>query len=62
MYWPASILTDQHICGKKKKGDAIPVTGREGPKGCVTLRVPHYLDNRLKDGGKVVLVLISVRG
>jgi hypothetical protein len=31
----------------------IPVTGREGPQGCETLRVPHYLDNRLKDGGKV---------
>jgi hypothetical protein len=58
----------------KKKGKAIPVTG--DPQGCETLRVPHYLDNRLTDGGKVViltrrppftppgrfLVLICVRG
>jgi hypothetical protein len=60
---------------KGKKGKAIPVTGREGPYGCETLRLPHFL-NRLTDGGKVVsltrrppftspgrfLVLISVRG
>jgi hypothetical protein len=62
----------------KKKGKAILVTGREGPKGCETSRLPHYLDNGLTDGGKVVslthrpsftplppgrfLVLISVRG
>jgi hypothetical protein len=26
------------------------------PWGFVTLRVPHYLDNRLKDGGKVISV------
>jgi hypothetical protein len=32
----------------------IPVTGHGGPSGCETLRVPHYLDNRLTDGGKVV--------
>jgi hypothetical protein len=38
----------------KKKSKAIPVTGREGLQGCETLRVPHYLGNRLKDGGKVV--------
>jgi hypothetical protein len=28
------------------KGEAIPVTGREGPQGCETLRLPHFLDNR----------------
>jgi hypothetical protein len=39
---------------KKKKGKAIPVTGREGPQGWETSRVPHYLDNRLTYGGKVV--------
>jgi hypothetical protein len=60
---------------KGKKGKAIPVTGREGPQGCETSRLPHFLDNRLTDGGEVVsytrrppftpgrfLVLISVRG
>jgi hypothetical protein len=36
------------------KGKAIPVTGREGPQGCETSRLPHFLDNRLTDGGKVV--------
>jgi hypothetical protein len=32
----------------------IPVAGRGGLQGCETLRIPHCLDNRLKDGGKVV--------
>jgi hypothetical protein len=47
--------------------------GREGPYGCETSRFPHFLDNRLTDGGKpyspaapctpgIFLVLISVRG
>jgi hypothetical protein len=39
-------------CSLKCK--AIPVIGHAGPYGCETLRVPHYLDNRLADGGKVV--------
>jgi hypothetical protein len=30
----------------------IPVRGREGPKGCETSRLPHFLDNRLTDGCK----------
>jgi hypothetical protein len=25
------------------KGKAIPVTGREGPLGCETSRLPHFL-------------------
>jgi hypothetical protein len=59
-----------------KKIKAIPVTGRGGPWGSETSRLPHFLDNRLTDGGEVVsptrrppftppgrfLVLISVRG
>jgi hypothetical protein len=36
------------------KGKAIPVTGREGLWGCETSRLPHFLDNRLTDGDKVV--------
>jgi hypothetical protein len=39
---------------EQKKGKAIPVTGREGPLGCEKSRLPHLLNNRLTDGGKVV--------
>jgi hypothetical protein len=39
---------------KVKKGIAIPVTGRGGPWGCEMLRLPHFVNNRLTDGGKVV--------
>jgi hypothetical protein len=57
------------------KDKAIPVTCREGPHGCETSRLPHFIYIRLTDGGEVVslthrppftpgrfLVLISVRG
>jgi hypothetical protein len=36
------------------KGKAIAVTGRGGPYGCETSRLPHFLYNRLTDGGEVV--------
>jgi hypothetical protein len=36
-----------------KKGKSISVTGREGPYGCETPRLPHFLDSRLTDGGEV---------
>jgi hypothetical protein len=36
---------------RKVKVKAIPVRGLEG---CEMLRIPHCLDNRLIDGGKVV--------
>jgi hypothetical protein len=38
----------------KKKVKLSPLTGLEGLQGCEMLRIPHYLDNRLTDGGKVV--------
>jgi hypothetical protein len=28
---------------KYKKGKSIPVTSREGPQGCETSRLPHFL-------------------
>jgi hypothetical protein len=28
---------------QKGKGKAIPVTGRGGPQGCETSRLPHFL-------------------
>jgi hypothetical protein len=40
-----------------KKGKAIPVTGLEGPQGCETSRLPHFLDDRLTDGGEVVSLM-----
>jgi hypothetical protein len=39
---------------KKVKGKAILVTCRWGTKACETSKLPHFLDNRLTDGGKVV--------
>jgi hypothetical protein len=36
------------------KGKAIPVTGHGSIWGCEMSRLPHFLDNRLTDGGKVV--------
>jgi hypothetical protein len=44
----------RHI-GKVKEGNAIPATVREIPQGSEPSRVPHSLDNRLTDGGKVSL-------
>jgi hypothetical protein len=38
----------------KKKSEAIPVTGLGGLYDCEMLRIPHCLDNRLIDDGKVV--------
>jgi hypothetical protein len=49
------------------------LTLREGPYGCETSKLRHFLDSRLTDGGEVLragrslppgkfLVLISVRG
>jgi hypothetical protein len=58
----------------KRKSKVFPVTGRGGPQGCETSRLPHFLNNRLIDDGEVVsrtrrpsfnprnLLLISVRG
>jgi hypothetical protein len=37
-----------------KRGKAITLTGHEGPQGCETSRFPHFLDNRLTDGGEVI--------
>jgi hypothetical protein len=35
-------------------GKVIPVTDRGGPYVCKTSRLPHFLDNRLTDGGDVL--------
>jgi hypothetical protein len=38
----------------ESKNKAIPITGLKGLKSCQMLRIPHSLDNRHRDGGKVV--------
>jgi hypothetical protein len=44
----------QHV---NVQGKAIPVTGRGGPYGCETSRLPKFLDNRLTDGGEVASLM-----
>jgi hypothetical protein len=48
------VLGFQRMECKIYKDKAIPVTGREGPEGCETSRLPHFLDNRRTHGGEVV--------
>jgi hypothetical protein len=36
------------------RGTAIVVTSRRDPCGCETSRIPHFLGNRLTDGGEVI--------
>jgi hypothetical protein len=35
-------------------GKGRQTRGRGGPQGCETSRFPHFLDNRLTDGGEIV--------
>jgi hypothetical protein len=48
--------THTHIPPSKVKGKPISVTGDEGPHGCEVLRLAHFLDNWLTDGGEIVNV------
>jgi hypothetical protein len=50
--WRSSNTVDLNSIGKKVKLSLL--TGREGPLGCETSRFPHFLDNRLINGGEVV--------
>jgi hypothetical protein len=45
-----------------KKDWSCPCKSREGPCCCETSRLPHFLDNRLTDGGDVVSVTRRPRG
>jgi hypothetical protein len=54
--WPlisilSSLIQEQD---ELSKGKAIPVTSRGGQYVCETSRLPHFLDNRLTDGGEVI--------
>jgi hypothetical protein len=43
------IFLSRNVINLPVKSKAIPVTGREGPSGCETSRVPHFLDSRLTE-------------
>jgi hypothetical protein len=43
------------------RGKAVPVTGRRGPYGYETSRFPHFLNNRVTDGVKVVSLMCRPR-
>jgi hypothetical protein len=38
-------------------GKALPITGRGGPLGYETSRLPHFLNSRLTVGGEVVSLM-----
>jgi hypothetical protein len=42
------------VTEKLSKSKAISVTGSGSLYGCKILRIPHCLDSRLTDGGKIV--------
>jgi hypothetical protein len=52
--WRTAKITLHILCKRVKEGKAIPTIDREGPQDCETSRFPHFLDNRLTDGGEVV--------
>jgi hypothetical protein len=39
----------------------MPVRGRGGPQRCDKSRLPHFLDNRLTDGGEIVSLMRPLR-
>jgi hypothetical protein len=46
------ILVSKLTVVNNVKVKATPVTGREDPYSCETLRLPHFLNNRLTKGGE----------
>jgi hypothetical protein len=52
-----SYISENILCLSLALCKDIPVTGRRGPLGCETSRLPHFLDNRLTDGGEVVSLM-----
>jgi hypothetical protein len=52
--WFKNPKDEKNVKVKKDKGKAIPVTGSGGPCDCETSRLPHFLDNRLTDGGEII--------
>jgi hypothetical protein len=54
IYLTAMSIAQTTQCRMVKVGKIIPVTGRGGPYGCETSMLPHFLANRLTDGGEAV--------
>jgi hypothetical protein len=56
--WRAELVERprSRLVGKKKKGKATPLKGRERPQGCETSRFPHFLDIRLTNCREVVIL------
>jgi hypothetical protein len=50
--YSAREVLPSHSPVRKDEDKAIYVTGRGGPYGCETSRLPHCLDIRLTDGGE----------
>jgi hypothetical protein len=48
------VILNVFLVKVKTAGKDIAVTGRGGPQGCETSRLPHFLDNRLTDDTEVV--------
>jgi hypothetical protein len=48
------VLRGRLAVSQFRKVKVKAIAGREGPWGCETSRLPHFLDSRLVDGGKVV--------
>jgi hypothetical protein len=58
--WTGTVV---HIRNEIKilyKSKVIPVTGHGGLKGCQMLRIPYFLDKRLRDGGKGVSLTLGL--
>jgi hypothetical protein len=49
-----------HLCYSYKE-KAITIMGLGSTQGCEMLRTPHYLDNQLTNGGKVVSLMHQPR-
>jgi hypothetical protein len=49
------------VTSEKHVSKAIPVTVRGGLERCEMLRIPHCLDSRFTDGGKVVRITDRLR-
>jgi hypothetical protein len=54
MNLPSSIKYEVYL---EEIGNALPVTGRGGPKVCETSRLPHFLNNRSTDGSESVRLM-----